>query len=127
MRWIMLGADNKVVNVIELDESSDWRAPDGYRAIASDTGNIGDAFDGTAFTPAPAIDVPLRRLVRASVIVDRLQAAGLLAAARAALDAADLYTRERWNARAAIYADDPTAIALLQAIGADPAAILAPE
>jgi hypothetical protein len=127
MRWIMLGADNTVVNVIELDEGSDWRAPDGYWAIASDTGNIGDTFDGTTFAPPPATDVPLRRLVRASVIVDRLQAAGLLAAARAALDAADLYTRERWNAREAIYADDPTAIALLHAIGADPAAILAPE
>jgi hypothetical protein len=60
------------------------------------------------------------------VIVDRLQAAGNLPAARAALDAADLYTRERWSAREAIYADDPTAIALLQAIGADPEAILAP-
>ena len=56
----------------------------------------------------------MRRLVRRSVIVDRLQAAGKLEAARAVLDTADLYTRERWNAREAIYADDPTAIALLR-------------
>jgi hypothetical protein len=69
----------------------------------------------------------MRILVRKSVIVDRLQAAGLLAAARSTLDAADLYTRERWNTRDAIYADDATAITLLTAIGADPAAILAPE
>ncbi len=60
------------------------------------------------------------------MIVDRLQAAGLLAAARAALDAADLYTRERWNTRDSIYADDQTAVALIEAIGADPADILAP-
>ncbi|HKH34649.1 MAG TPA: hypothetical protein VKA80_10895, partial [Beijerinckiaceae bacterium] len=60
------------------------------------------------------------------VIVDRLQAAGKLAAARTALDAQDLYTQERWNAREAILANDPTAVALLAAIGADPAAILAP-
>ncbi len=68
-----------------------------------------------------------RRLVSKATIVDRLQAAGKLDAARAALDAQDLYTRERWNSRSAIYADDVTAIALLQAIGADPAVILAPE
>lgn len=68
---------------------------------------------------------PIRRLVQKSVIVDRLQEAGLLAAARTALDQADLYTQERWNARDSIYADDPTAFALLVAIGADPNKILA--
>jgi hypothetical protein len=70
--------------------------------------------------------VNLRRLVPCAVIVDRLQAAGKLEAARAALDAADLYVQERWNARNAIYADDATAISFLRAIGADPDAILAP-
>jgi hypothetical protein len=65
-------------------------------------------------------------LVPKRVIVDRLQAAGKLAAARTALDAQDLYSQERWNARDAILANDPTAVALLAAIGADPAAILAP-
>lgn len=68
----------------------------------------------------------IRVLVPKRVIVDRLQAAGLLDAARAALDAADLYTRERWNTRDAIYTDDETAIALLAAIGADASAVLAP-
>lgn len=66
-----------------------------------------------------------RRLVASSAIVDRLQEAGKLEAARAALDAGDLYTRERWNSRTAIYADDPDALALLAAIGADPETILA--
>jgi hypothetical protein len=69
----------------------------------------------------------IRLLVPKRLIVERLQAASKLEAARAALDAADLYTRERWNTRDAIYADDETALALLAAIGADPAAILAPE
>jgi hypothetical protein len=69
----------------------------------------------------------IRLLVPKRLIVERLQAAGKLEAARAALDATDLYTRERWNTRDAIYADDETALALLAAIGADPAAILAPE
>jgi hypothetical protein len=69
----------------------------------------------------------VRVLVPKRTIVDRLQAAGKLEAARAALDAADLYTRERWNTREAIFADDETALALLSAIGADPDSILAPE
>jgi len=68
----------------------------------------------------------VRVLVPKRLIVERLQAAGLLEAARAALDAADLYTRERWNTREAIYADDAQAHALLIAAGADPAAILRP-
>ncbi len=74
-----------------------------------------------------AANVPPYHLVPKRKIVDRLAAAGKLDAARAALDAADLYTRERWNTRDAIYSDDKTALALLKAIGADPATILAPE
>jgi hypothetical protein len=69
----------------------------------------------------------IRVLVPKLKIVDRLQAAGKLEAARAALDSANLYTRERWNTRDSIYADDESAIALLNAIGADPGTILAPE
>ena len=59
----------------------------------------------------------IRILISKRMIIDRLQAAGKLGAARAALDAAELYTRERWNTREAIYADDESAIALLIAIG----------
>jgi hypothetical protein len=68
-----------------------------------------------------------RRLVPKSLVIERLHQAGLLAAARAALDA-DVYARERWYApdKPAIQSDDPEALALLAAIGADPAAILAP-
>jgi hypothetical protein len=127
MRYVVLAADSRVVNVVEVAQGAEWSAPAGCTLLASDIGDIGDRFDGAAFVPpASARTPPLRRLVRRSVIVDRLQAIGKLEAARAALDAADLYSRERWNARAAVYADDPTAIALLRAIGADPDAILAP-
>lgn len=68
---------------------------------------------------------PQPRLVLKRVIVDRLYAAGKLEAARAALDAQSLYTKERWNSRDAVFASDPDTIALLKAIGADVAAILA--
>jgi len=64
--------------------------------------------------------------VSTRVIVDRLETAGKLLEARSALDAADLYTRERWNNRQVINADDPAAVGLLQTIGLDPGVILAP-
>ena len=72
--------------------------------------------------------VPDRRAVSKSTIITRLNAAGLLGAASVALNA-DLYTRERWYApdRPTVYADDSEALALLNAIGADPSIIMAPE
>lgn len=82
--------------------------------------------EGNTIDPAPAPPPPERRLVPKRVIVDRLHAAGLLEAAKAAIDGADLYTQERWNSRTDIYADDPTALGLLEAIGGDPEVIFAP-
>lgn len=76
----------------------------------------------TYTVPDPPIE---RRKIARALLVDRLQTAGKLAAARAALDAADLYTRERWNSREAVYVDDPAVVGLLNAIGADVNAILA--
>jgi len=67
------------------------------------------------------------RLVRKSVIIDRLHAADKLEAAYAALQLASLYDRQRWESRNAFYFNDPTLIAVLTAIGADPDAIMAPE
>lgn len=75
----------------------------------------------------PALDAPPRRLISKAVIIDRLIETNKLAAARAALDAQSLDVQEKWNARTAIYADDPTATALIEAIGADPSIIFAPE
>ncbi|TPK70211.1 hypothetical protein FJ930_19790 [Mesorhizobium sp. B2-4-15] len=80
------------------------------------------AFPGYSPPTEAAAD---RRLVPKRIIVDRLYAAGLLDKAKAAIDAADLYTQERWNSRTDIYADDPTALAMLAVIGGDPAVIFA--
>lgn len=72
------------------------------------------------------VDVPPEpRLVQKKDIVDRLYGLNKLTAAKAALDGSDLYTQERWNSRSSIYADDPTALALLNSIGADPVVVLA--
>jgi hypothetical protein len=69
----------------------------------------------------------IRVTIAKHVIVDRLQAAGKLAPARARLEAGNLYARERFGARTAFDANDAELIALLNAIGADPSVILAPE
>ncbi len=74
--------------------------------------------------PAPPVQIVT---VSRITIVDRLQAAGKLAAMRTALDAASLYARERWTARHAFRADDAQLLTLLNNIGADPAVILATE
>ncbi len=70
---------------------------------------------------------PEPRLVRKSLIIDRLQDAGKLEAAYAALQAAPLYDRQRWEVRDSVYYNDPTMLAALNAIGADPAVIMAAE
>lgn len=70
---------------------------------------------------------PPKRTVPKSMIIARLIAAGKIGDARAALDA-DAATYARWWApdRPAINHDDPDALALLAAIGADPETIMAP-
>jgi hypothetical protein len=104
--------------------------PDAVRYVVT-VANVAYVVDAIGGEPTPEqvaavlSPSPLVSLVRKSVIVDRLQSAGLLVAARAALDAADLYTRERWNTRDAIYSNDPTALAFLASIGANAAEILA--
>ncbi len=69
---------------------------------------------------------PPKRTVLKSVIVSRLIAADKIGAAKAALDA-NPAAFARWFAsdRPAINHDDPDALALLTAIGADPDAIMA--
>jgi CTP:molybdopterin cytidylyltransferase MocA len=69
-----------------------------------------------------------RRKVRKSVVQARLIAAGKMDAAYAALTQMPA-AFARWFApdRPEVYADDPDALALLAAIGADPEEIMGPE
>lgn len=82
---------------------------------------------------AGVVAVPRWR-VRKLVMIERLADAGLLRAAHQALRLGatlanltdeQLLLRERWNGADAVWSDDPHALALLAAIGADPAVILA--
>lgn len=120
-RWVAPGWENDDYALV--NRVCETETPGGQR-VASESESLDGGVVVVSRTyepvPTPPVIIPKR------VIVDRLYAAGKLDAARAALDAADLYTQERWNCRDSIYSDDPTAIALLTAIGADPAVILAP-
>lgn len=109
-------------------------ALDGLSWSGDGTLNFNDDVSGATKQMVQAVlaahdpQTPGRRLVRKSLIVQRLNDAGKLAAARAALDA-DLYARERWYApdQPGVYADDAEVLAMLGAIGADPDTVLAEE
>lgn len=76
--------------------------------------------------PEPYVPLPVRRLVRKSVVQGRLIAAGKMNAAYAALTANPVHFA-RWFApdRPEVYADDQDALALLAAIGADAGVVMA--
>lgn len=69
-----------------------------------------------------------RRKIRKSVVQARLIDAGLMDAAKAALESNSTYFA-RWFApdQPEVYADDPDALALLAAIWADPEEVMAAE
>jgi hypothetical protein len=71
---------------------------------------------------------PPRRMLRKSTVQQRLIDVGLMDAAHAALWA-DKAAYARWfvSDHPKVNADDPEALALLEAIGADPDVIMAPE
>lgn len=120
----VVGWENNVYRLVEFQPVEP--APDGKRVVSrwSAYDDTKDKVVETAVLEDARVSRPL---VPRRAIVDRLNAAGLLEAARAALDAAPLYDRERWNSRDYIYADDSTAVALIRSIGGDPATILGPE
>lgn len=103
-------------------------APPGTRLL--------DAWDGERFSrPTPLapphghfveMPEPASREVRKLLIVDRLDAGGLLDAAMQAL-ASDPKAKFRWDAAVSVRSDDAQVRALLAAIGADPDEYLAPE
>jgi hypothetical protein len=128
MRYPLLDQSGKVVNVIEIEPGANWMPPKDYvLGEPNDTACIGDIFDGNNYTKPPIDPPPTRWPVSRATLVDRLQAAAKLAAFRSALDSAPLYARERFAARTEVWSDETPLLTVLAAIGADPAAILAPE
>ena len=131
-----VGQVRAVPNVIRLPDGKDVHCPlvgteyDGFKLVErwlQDGEEASVLFDGDRVIVTRKLPQPEQRLVRKSVIIDRLHDAGKLDAAYAVLQAAPLYDRQRWESRDAIYYNDPTILAVLNAVGADPADILAPE
>lgn len=100
------------------DKAGNWIEEDGITTVS----------EGVTFAEiyARRAEEP-KRTIPKSVIVSRLIATNKIGAAKAALDASPA-AFARWFAsdRPAINHDDPDALALLKAIGADPDVILAP-
>lgn len=104
----------------------EFEAPIGKRAIGNPAYAI---VDGEVFEAYDVEDVPVERpMVRKSTVQARLIAAGKMEAAYAALTSNPIYFA-RWFApdRTEVYCDDPDALFLLKAVGADPQIVLAVE
>jgi hypothetical protein len=108
-------------------QSEDVAAPRAHPLVEQVVLYQGGEFEVTDTALDPAAEgSEARWVVRKATIIRRLDAAGGLATARAALDASPLLLRELWNAQVAFYADDEQVVAFLASIGADAATILAP-
>lgn len=117
------GAIDRVVRRETIDPEAGLKEGWRWLPVIEETGEPGDTVEGEVVYRRRA---PVRRMVRKSVITARLIDAGKMEAAYAALTSnADNFGRWIASDRPAIYHDDPDALALLQAIGADPAVIMA--
>lgn len=130
------GQTRAVPNVIHLPDGNDVHCPlvgteyDGLKLVErwiQDGEEASIEFDGDRVIVTRKLPQTEPRLVRKSVIIDRLHDAGKLDAAYAVLQAAPLYDRQRWESREAVYYNDQPLLAVLAAIDADPDVILAPE
>ena len=117
--WIVGGNDTKVYasarGAIVVTSDAQYQAWLAAGAVPTPIDSMENLIDVLR-----AANIAPYHLVPKRVIVDRLETAGKLDAAKAALDAADLYTQERWNTRDAIYADDPTAVGLVRGLALIP-------
>ena len=57
MKHAIINSDGLVVNVIELEDGSDWTAPEGCQNVQSDEAQIGWSYGEGVFT-APVVVVP---------------------------------------------------------------------
>ena len=105
---------------------TEFIVPDGYIISGPPSYLINEADVVESYETAVAPVV--RPTIKKSIVQARLIAAGKMPAAYTALTSNPIYFA-RWFApdRPVLYLDDPDALILLKAIGADPAVILAPE
>jgi hypothetical protein len=53
MRYIIVDANDIIINACDWDEKTEWSAPEGCLAIKEDRGDIGDTYKNGAVVPAP--------------------------------------------------------------------------
>lgn len=139
IRLGVLDADGLVVNVIKAPESSDLTVLADELKVVALTAlacDVGDRLVDGVIVPAEKPAKPERpkfsmtpvRTIPKRIVIERLIAAGKIDAAYAALQS-DPAAFAKWFAPGYehVKVDDPAALALLAAIGADADAIMAPE
>ena len=109
-------ATGEVLNVEVWTQAPEDTAEHLFREATGGAG-IGCTWDGEAFVLPPA-PTPPRRLIKKSVVQERVNAIGKLGTVLAALNAEPLYFA-RWFAPdwPNVYFDDPAMLALLSAVG----------
>ena len=103
---------------IAWDGVTPYASPDGGTLIQSDTANVGDTYDGHTFIagPPPAPVVP--STVTAAQLKMALQAAGILTAVTAAVNASpDPLVGIYWANASSFDRADPRVVALGAAVG----------
>lgn len=132
---ILSVADNRVAKYAEFETKKEANAhvaahaerwPDAF-VVKAPEGNVADWWvEGRTVTVQPP--APPRRMIRKSIVEQRLRAAGKMDAAFALLlKSGDAWTRWYSREHPDVYADDPESLALLEAIGADAETIMAPS
>ena len=115
-RYIVIDASGAVINAVEWDGVAEWSPPEGCTLEQHDTAPITEIAQPEDTTPY---------FVPAYLVRQRLQAIGLWAAAAAALSANPEAMIWFATLEQGVIPDDPLALGLLAAIGADPAVIFA--
>ena len=109
---------------IAWDGVTPYASPDGGTLIASDTANVGGTYDGTTFTAAPPPPPVVPATVTAAQLKMALQAAGILTAVTAAVNAStDPLVGIYWANASEFNRTDSRVIALGVAVGQTPAQI----
>ena len=109
-----------VVNWIEIEEGSQWEAPEGHHLHATDGGGIGDTWDGLQFISPPQEEFVPTVPVSITPLQARraLRAAGLLAIVNAwVASQADEDIKDAWEFASVIKRHGPITVGAAAALG----------
>ena len=117
-RYVSVKSGTVTLAGIAWDGATPYASPDGGTLIASDTANVGDTYNGTTFTAAPPPPPVVPATVTAAQLKMALQAAGILTAVTAAVNASpDPLVGIYWANASSFDRADPRVVALGSAVG----------